>query len=148
MGWASYYEDNIDARGESKSSKSRKPKVPNRREPPKKQYVPEDDICFETLLNNLPIPKPSRPTPKDDIDARGESKQPKPLRPKPSLKRGESKQPKPSLKARQRSRQREPRRKHYVPVAKTRYVSPDEIQRRIQREIIRQEKETGVYVLN
>ena len=130
MSLASYYEDIIDARGESKSSKSGKQKVSNRREPPKKQYVPGDDICFESLLNNLPVSKPSQPTPKDDIDARGESKQPK----------------KPSLKAHQRSRQRELRRKQDVPIAKTRYVPLDEIQRRIQREIIRQGKETRVYV--
>ena len=134
MGWASYQEDNIDARGESKSSKSRKPKVSNRRKPPKKQYVPEDDICFESLLNNLPVPKPSRPTPKDDIGARGESKQPKTLRPKTSPK------------TRQHIHRKEPRRKQYVPVAKTQYVTSDEIQRRIQREIIRQEKESkGIY---
>ena len=126
MGFASYYEDIIDARGGSKSSESRKPKVSNRRKPPKKQHIPEDDICFESLLNNLPVLKPSRPTPKNDVDARGESKQPKTL------------QPKPSFRTCQRSRQREP--------LKTRYVSPDEIQRRIQREIIRQEKETRVYV--
>lgn len=66
MGWASCYEDNLDARGESKSSKSRKPKVPNGREP---------------------------------------------------------------------------LRKTDVPVAKTRYVTASEIQRRIHREFIRQEKE-------
>ena len=132
MGYASCYEDNLDARGESES---RKPKVSNRREPrnvpvAKTQHVPEEDICFESLLNNLPIPKPLQPTPKDDIDARGGSKQPKALRPKPS--------PKP----RQRSRRREPLKKRYAPVAKTRYVAPDEIQRRIQLEIIRQDKES------
>jgi len=137
MGWASYYEDAMDARSESKSSKSRKPKGSNRREPPKKRsvpvakarYAPEDDICFESVLDNLP--KPSRPTPKDHIDARGESKQPKPkiLRPKPS--------PKPH----QRIHRREPRRKQYVPVTETRYVSRDEIQQRIEREIVRQDRE-------
>ena len=140
MGYASYYEDSIDARGESKSSKSRTLKVPNRREPSKKQYVraaktrhvPEDDICFESLLNNLP--EPSRPTSKDDIDARGKSKQPKTLRPKPS--------PKP----RQRIHRSEPRRKQSVSVAKTRYITPEEIQRRIELEIIRQDKESkGIY---
>ena len=71
MGWASCYEDNMDARGESKRFKSRKPKV-------------------QIGKNRL--------------------------------------------------------KKQYVPVAKTRYVTSDEIQRRIQREIIRQEKETRVYV--
>ena len=137
MGWASYQEDNLDARGESKSYKSRKPKVSHRREPrnvpvAKTQHVPEEDICFESLLNNLPVPKPkpSRPIPKDDINARGESKRPKPSRPKPSLK------------ARQHIHRREPRKRRYAPVAKTRYVAPDEIQRRIQLEIIRQDKES------
>ena len=33
MGWASCYEDNMDARGESKRSKSRKPKSSNRKQP-------------------------------------------------------------------------------------------------------------------
>ena len=147
MGYASYYEDAIDARGESKTSKSTKPKVSNRRESPKKQYVPEDDICFESLLNNLPVPKPSRPTPKDNIDARSESKRPNTLRSKPSSKTRQrktlrSKRPntlrsEPSPKMLQRIRQRELRRRPDVPVTKTRYVPPDEIQRRIQREIIR-----------
>lgn len=142
MGWPSCQEDNLDARGEYRSSKSRKLKVPNRRESRRKQdipvaktrHVPEDDISFESILDNLP--EPSRPTPKDHIDARGESKQPKPkiLRPKPS--------PKPH----QRIHRREPRRKQYVPVAETRYVSRDEIQERIQLEIIRQDKESkGIY---
>lgn len=36
MGYASYSEDILEARGEPKSSKIRKPKVSNRREPPKK----------------------------------------------------------------------------------------------------------------
>ncbi len=126
MGWASYSEDILDAIGESKSSKSRKPKkVSNRRKPPKKQYVPEDDICFESLLNNLTFPEPSPPTPKGNINARGESKRSKTLRSKTSPK------------TRQRSRRREPRQKYDVSVMKTRYVPPDEIQQRIQRELIR-----------
>lgn len=128
MGWASYYEDNIDARRESKSRKPTvqigKDRLKERYVPAvKTQHVPEGDICFESILNNVVVrkPKPSRPIPKDDIDARGESKQPKTLRSKPSPKTR--------------------RKKQHVPVTKIRYVSSDEIQLRIQREIIRQEKE-------
>ena len=50
MGWASYQEDNIDARGESKSSKSRKPEVPNRDKPPARRYT-----SHKRLRNHIPI---------------------------------------------------------------------------------------------
>ena len=134
MGWASYQEDNMDARGESKSRKptvqSGKDRLKERHGPnPKTRYVPEDDICFESFLNSLAArkPKPSRPIPKGDIDARGESKQPKTLQSKPSSKTH--------------------RKKRQAPVTKIRYVSSDEIQLRIQREIIRQEKERETFEL-
>ena len=69
----------------------------------------------------------------DILDAIGGSKQSKTLRPKPSPK------------TRQRSRRGEPRQKRDVSVAKTRYVTPCEIQRRIQREIFRQQKEENLH---
>ena len=68
MGWASCYEDNMDARGESKRSESREPKVQIAKNRLKKQpvaktrHVPEEDICFESLLNNLPVPQPGATT--------------------------------------------------------------------------------------
>ena len=134
MGYASYSEDILDARSESKIPKiRRRKKVSNKREPPKKQSVPEDDICFESLLNNLPVPDPPPLTPKGDINALGESKRSKTLRSKTSPK------------TRQRSSRGEPRQKHGVSVEKTRYVTPCEIQRRIQREIYRQQKEDSVH---
>lgn len=49
MGWASYYEDDMDARGESKSSKSPEPKVPNRRERIKKTDVPVEKTRYVTV---------------------------------------------------------------------------------------------------
>ena len=134
MGWASCYEDNMDAKGETERSKSRKPKVQIGKNRLKKQYVPvtktrhvpeddpEDDICFESLLNSLPVPQPDPPR-----------------RPKPSPKTRQHKtlRSKPSPKTRQHTRRRERRKEQYAPVTKTRYVTSEEIQRRIQREIIR-----------
>ena len=137
MGWASYQEDNKDARGESKSSKSRKPEVPNRDKPPRASLHVTQKIkkphsykveCLESQFSlristnsTAYFLKPSR----------------NPSRPKPF-------------------------KKQYVPVAKTRHVTSDEIQQRIdqanflktrrvatddlqqriQREIIRQQKES------
>ena len=106
MGWASYQEDNIDARGESKSFT----RIPKSSQPVKSQFKGSLDDPFKST------PVPTTP---DIIQ-----------------------QPKPSPKPRQRIRRKEPRRKRYIPVEKTRYVAPDEIQRRIQLEIIRQDKES------
>ena len=113
MGWASYQEDNIDARGKSKSF-TRIPKssrsIPKSSQPVKSQFKGSPDDPFKST------PVPTTP---DIIQ-----------------------QPKLSPKPRQRIRRREPLKKQDVPVAKTRYVAPDEIQRRIQLEIIRQDKES------
>ena len=71
--------------------------------------------------------------------SRRKSLRPKPLRWKSS--RRKLLQPKPSSNTRQRTRRRKPQKIQHVTATKTRYVPSEEIQQRIQREIIRQEKE-------
>ena len=136
MGWASYQEDNIDARGESKSF-TRIPRssrsIPRLSQPVKSQFKVGYLRSPNDPFKSTPVPT----TP--DI----------------------TQQPKPSPKTRQRIRRREPLKKQDAPVVKTRHVTSDEIQQRIhqanfiktqrvttddlqqriQREIIRQQKE-------
>ena len=136
MGWASYQEDNLDARGERNTR--RKPKNFTR-----------------TPKSPQPIPKPSQSgnsQPPDD------SFKSTPVTTTPDR----TQQPKPSPKTRQRNRGIKPLKKQDVPVVKTRHVTSDELQRRInqvdslktqrvttaeiqqriQREISHQEKES------
>ena len=90
MGFASYHEDNLDARGESVRGRHR------------------------------------RLTPSNVTRT---------LQPKQSLKPLRQKVP---HNTRQDIRRRELQKTPHVPVMKTQYVTTEEIQRRIQREIIRQ----------
>ena len=150
MGWASYQEDNKDARGESKSSKSRKPEVPNRDKPPRASLHVTQKIKkphsykVECLESQFSLRISTNSTAYFLKLSRN------PSRPKPFKKQ-----------SRNPSRPK-PFKKQYVPVAKTRHVTSDEIQQRIdqanflktrrvatddlqqriQREIIRQQKES------
>ena len=106
MGWASYQEDNIDARGESKSF-TRIPK-PSRSIPKSSQPVKSQFKVSYLRSPNDPFKSTPVPTTPDITQ-----------------------QPKPSPKTRQHSRRRELHKKQDVPVAKTRHVTSDEIQQRI-----------------
>lgn len=154
MGWASYQEDNINARGESKSF-ARIQKASRRAS---RSTDASNGGSFTRIQKaSRPMKSPNNPFKSTPVPTpRHITQQPKTLRPKPSPK------------THQRIRRREPLKKQYVPVAKTRHVTSDEIQQRIQqtkpiktqrvttddlqqriqREIIRQQKESKDICLN
>ena len=138
MGFASYHEDNLDARGESVRGRHRRPtlskektKKTQRKKPAKSQFTQrkksmESQFTLERRPNFTRTPRPKQ--------------SPKPLRQKASHN------------TRQDIRRREPQKMQHARVQKTPHVTffpprepqktqrvtTEEIQRRIQREIIRQ----------
>lgn len=134
MGFASYYEDNLDARGESVRGRHRrltlsteKIKKTQREKPVESQFTlrkksMESQFTLERRPNFTRSPWSKR--------------SPKPL------------QQKTTRKTCQDIRRREPQKTQHarvqktqhVPVMKTQYVTTGEIERRIQREIVRQSR--------
>lgn len=113
MGFASYYEDNLDARGESVRGRYRhltssKEKIKKTQGITKSQFMREGMPDFT-----------HRP----------------PLKQSPKLLRQ-----KVSHSTRQDIRRIELQKIPHVPVMKTQYVTTEEIERRIQREIVRQSR--------
>ena len=126
MGFASYYEDNLDARGESVRGRHRrltlskeKTKKTQREKPVESQFTlrrksMESQFTLERRPNFTRTPRPKQ--------------SPKLLRRKALYN------------TRQDIRRREFQKTQHVPVVKTQYVTTEEIARRVQREIIRQSK--------
>ena len=126
MGFASCYEDNLDARGESVRGRHRrltsskeKTKKPQREKPVESQFTlrkksMESQFTLERRPNFTRSPRPKR--------------LPKPL---PQTA---------THNIRQDIRRRELQKTPHVPVMKTQYVTTGEIEQRIQREIIRQSR--------
>ena len=126
MGFASYYEDNLDARGESVRGRHRrltlsteKTKKTQREKPVESQFAlrkksMESQFTFERRPNFTRAPRPKQ--------------SPKPL------------QQKATRNIRQYIRRGELQKTPHVPVMKTQYVTTEEIEWRIQREITRQSR--------
>jgi len=126
MGFASYYEDNLDARGETVRGRHRrltlsteKTRKTQREKPMESQFTlrkksMESQFTLERRPNFTRTPRPKQ--------------SPKPL------------QQKATRNTRQDIRRRELQKTPRVPVMKTQYVTTGEIERRIQREIIRQSR--------
>ena len=122
MGFASCYEDNLDARGESARGRHRHLTL-SKVKTKKTQQIESMESQFR-LQRSADSTRTSKPS------------QPKPSRPKPL--QSKSSRPKPSPGTRQRIRRRGHPKTPHVPVMKTQYVTTEEIQLRIQHEIIRQ----------
>ena len=115
MGFASYHEDNLDARGESIKGRH------HRLTPSKEKTKKTHGITKSQFMRKGMPDFTHRPPPKQS---------PKPLRQKVSHS------------IRQDIRRRESQEVQHVPVMKTQRVTNDEIQRRIECEIIRQSRLT------
>ena len=135
MGFASCYEDNLDARGESVRSRHRR-LTPPKEKTKKTQQIGsmESQFRLRRSVNSTSTLKPSRLKPS----------RPKPLQSKP--RRPKLLEKKTSPGRYQRIRRRESQGTQYAraqktlhfSVTRTQRVTTEEIQRRIQREIVRQ----------
>ena len=115
MGFASCYEDNLDARSESVRGRHRCLTLSTeKRKKTQREKPVESQFTLERRPNFTRSPRPKR--------------SPKPL------------QQKASHNTRQDIRRREPQKTQHIPVMKTQFVTTEEIQRRIQCEIIRQSR--------
>ena len=115
MGFASCYEDNLDARGESVRGRHRRLTLSTEKTKKTQREKPvESQFTLERRPNFTRAPRPKR--------------SPKPL------------QRTATRNIRQDIRRRELQKTPHVPVMKTQYVTTGEIERRIQREIIRQSR--------
>lgn len=131
MGFASCYEDNLDARGESLRRFSRQHTKKTEKEP----TVSESKKSQRTQrkISQFKLRRSADSTRVNEI-TRWKKKSQR-TQPKQSLK---PLQQKATHNIRQDICRREPQKTLYVPVQKTQRVTTEEIQRRIQREIIRQ----------
>ena len=115
MGFASYYEDNLDARGESVRGRHRRLTLSKEKTKKTQREKPvESQFTLERRPNFTRTPRPEQ--------------SPKLLRQKALYN------------TRQDIRRRELQKTQHVPVVKTQYVTTEEIARRVQREIIRQSR--------
>lgn len=136
MGFASCYEDNLDARGESLRRFSRQHTKKTEKEP----TVSESKKSQRTQrkISQFKLRRSADSTRVNKITLRKKKSQPQKsqrTQPKQSLK---PLQQKATHNIRQDIRRRELQKTLRVPVQKTQRVTTEEIQRRIQREIIRQ----------
>ena len=136
MGFASCYEDNLDARGESLQRFShqqmeKEPTVSKSKESRQTEFM-ESQFKLRRSADSTRVNKVTCRKEKSQQTQRKISRQ---TQPKRSLK---PLQQKSTHNIRQDIRRREFQKTPHVPVMKTRYVTTEEIERRIQHEIIRQ----------
>ena len=138
MGFASCYEDNLDARSESLRRFSRQHTKKTEKEPTvsesKKSQPTQRKISQFKLRRSTDSTRVSKITPQKK---KSQSQKSQRTQPKQSLK---PLQQKAIHNIRQDICRRELQKTPHVSVMKTRYVTTEEIQRRIQREIIRQSR--------
>ena len=136
MGFASYYEDNLDARGESlrrfsHQQMEKEPTVSKSKKSRQTEFM-ESQFKLRRSADSTRVNRVPRRKEKSQRTQRKISRQ---TQPKRSLK---PLQQKATQNIRQDICRGELQKTLHVPVVKTQYVTTEEIERRVQREIIRQ----------
>lgn len=136
MGWGSYQEDNQDARSESLLRSSGQQTKKTKKEPTVSQF--NKSRRTQRKISQFKLRRSPDSTRVNRVIRRKKKSRPQKsqrTRSKQSLK---SLQQKATHNIRQDIRRRELQKTPHIPVMKTQYVTTEEIERRIQYEIIRQ----------